>query len=32
MRGTDSNAIFRHPFVVVLAAVTIAYGGYLFGQ
>ncbi len=28
----DAMALLRHPFVIVSAAIVIAYAGYLFGQ
>jgi len=32
MTSRDGNALFRHPFVIALSIIVIAYAGYLFGQ
>jgi len=32
MTSRDGNALFRHPFVITLSVIVIAYAGYLFGQ
>ena len=31
-KKTNPMALIRHPFVIVLASLVIAYAGYLFGQ
>jgi hypothetical protein len=31
-RKIDAQDILRHPFVITLSIIAIAYGGYLFGQ
>jgi hypothetical protein len=32
MTSRDSNPLIRHPFVIALSVIVIAYSGYLFGQ
>lgn len=27
-----TSSVIRHPLVIILSAIVIAYGGYLFGQ